>query len=118
MSPSDGFPRELAPDEFRVDDPGHAYALGREDSSPVRLQFVRKERGADDELYIAEHGVTNEAVVGVLIDRVEHLNARLPCVENERVLGHLRSALVELQSRTRARVAQGVEATERPHEPE
>lgn len=54
-------------------------------------------------------GTTNEAVLDVLIDRLQFLNAKFPCRENAIALTHLETALLFLEKRTRDRVKRGVE---------
>ncbi len=64
---------------------------------------------------IAEHGVngiTHEALLAVLIDRLECFQAGpYACAENAAALLSLREALRWLGERTAARVARGVEGT-------
>ena len=71
------------------------------------------------------NGVSNEALLAILIDRMrgfQHLrgpdggfdfNTRgnYACRENDRALAHLEEALMWLQKRTRDRLARGVEGT-------
>lgn len=61
------------------------------------------------------NGVTNEAVIEVLIERIKDLNNRAPCRENSIVKTKLQEALFWLEERTRLRVDQGVESTHAPH---
>lgn len=64
---------------------------------------------------IAEHGVngiTNEALLAVVIDRLEGFQSGpFACDENARALNHALAALGELQKRTARRVESGVEGT-------
>ena len=58
------------------------------------------------------NGLTHEALLAILIDRLEHFQAgQYACVENANALEHLRAALEQLNIRTRARIARGVEGT-------
>lgn len=77
------------------------------------------------------NGITNEALLAVLIDRMRGFQGMLPhqkanpcddlvarppaapfaCRENAIALTHLEEALMWLQKRTRARMARGVEGT-------
>lgn len=57
------------------------------------------------------NGITNEALLAILIHRIDVLNAALPCPENAEAAAHLRSALAALEQRTARRVAAGVEGT-------
>jgi hypothetical protein len=68
---------------------------------------------------IREHGVngTNiETVVGLLISRLEGFQAGpFNCQENADAIHHLNTAVATLQSRTKTRVAAGVEGTNQAH---
>lgn len=65
-----------------------------------------------------ENGTTNEAVIQLLIDRIDSLNtmekSRYHCIENDLALDMLREAKYQLEQRTRSRVARGVEGTHTP----
>lgn len=58
------------------------------------------------------NGVTNEALLAILIHRTEHLDAQFPCEENKRAIADMRNALVNLEVRTARRIARGVEGQE------
>lgn len=95
--------------------PGHRYELdGFEGEGSQTLQFIHKEPGEGDELVTASEGTTNEEVLAVLIDRMEFLNAKFPCRENELTIRHLKDALAYLDLRTSKRKARGVEGTHQP----
>ena len=55
------------------------------------------------------NGVTNEALLAILIDRTKVLNDAFPCEENEVALTHMWDALRSLEARTARRVATGLE---------
>lgn len=55
------------------------------------------------------NGVTNEALLAILIDRTKVLNDAFPCEENEVALTHMWDALRSFESRTAKRLARGVE---------
>lgn len=55
------------------------------------------------------NGITNEALLAVLIHRMKFLNAKFPCPENDRAIAHLEGALANLEIRTFRRIARGVE---------
>lgn len=61
------------------------------------------------------NGTTNEEVIQVLIDRITSLNemhdGKYACAENRWAVKYLEMALLELEQRTRARQARGVEGT-------
>lgn len=55
-------------------------------------------------------GVTNEALLAIVIDRLEGFQAGpFACTENAAALDHARICLGELQERTRGRIRRGVE---------
>lgn len=68
---------------------------------------------------IAENGVngtTIEAVIGVLVARLQGFNAGpFRCRENSLAITHMEEALHWLQARTASRQAQGVEGTNAAH---
>lgn len=90
---------------MNVVDPGHRYSL----SDGTELEFIKRENGE-----LIHDGVTNEELIEVLLNRMEFLNAKLPCIENAAAISHLNGALHWLNERTKARVQQQVETTEAP----
>ena len=84
---------------------GHVYDVhaGR---STFRLAFQLgpiKEAGVN--------GLTNEALLAVLAHRMKVLNGKFPCAENQRAINHIELAAQALESRTKDRIARGVEGT-------
>jgi hypothetical protein len=59
-------------------------------------------------------GVTNEEVLSVLIHRLEALDKKFPCFENEMALSSLKGALSWLNARTEERTKRKVEGTHKP----
>jgi len=58
------------------------------------------------------NGLTNEALLAVLIDRMRGFqDSQFKCKENACALTHMEEALMWLQKRTRDRLARGVEGT-------
>lgn len=58
------------------------------------------------------NGITNEALLAVLIDRMRGFQSgQFACRDNAIALTHLEDALMWLQKRTRDRLARGVEGT-------
>ena len=57
------------------------------------------------------NGLTNEALIAVLTHRMKVLNSKFPCAENQRAINHLELAAQALESRTKDRIARGVEGT-------
>lgn len=94
--------------------PGHEYLLNDLDpSTPGQiLHFVHKERSAISGEFVTVHsGTTNEEVLAMLIDRLNHLQAKASCRENAIVITKLEEALMWLNKRTADRKARGVEGT-------
>jgi len=55
------------------------------------------------------NGLTNEALLAILIHRTEHLNTLFPCTQNRHAINHMRMALELLEARTNERMERGVE---------
>ncbi len=61
---------------------------------------------------VGVNGVTNEALLAILIDRIEGFQtSKWSCEENAVALRHLKDARAALNDRTRARADRGVEGT-------
>jgi len=58
------------------------------------------------------NGLTNEALLSVLIHRTKHLDTKFGCDENKRAIAHMEDALVNLEARTARRIVRGVEGKE------
>lgn len=104
-------------------------ALNRSKSETVQgeySEFVLSEFDDDSNIFgwlkfqngpyseVGKNGVSDEALLELLIFRLEVFQKHLPCQENERCLEHLRSAVLELRQRTRNRRRRGVEGTMKP----
>lgn len=94
---------------------GHRYELPNFDKpeNPGQIiQFIEKlptPVNTGTELRTVNDGTTNEAVLEVLIDRIQYLNSKFSSRENAIVITHLETALLWLEKRTRDRVKRGVE---------
>lgn len=55
------------------------------------------------------NGLTNEALLAILIHRTKHLDSQFGCDENKRAIQHMEEALVNLEVRTFRRMVRGVE---------
>jgi hypothetical protein len=79
-----------------VEEKGHVYRLAKKgcaDSKDQILKFVNQEPGK-------EHpGTTTQEVIRALIDRTRHCNNCMPHPNNERIIYHLRMALVLHEAR-------------------
>jgi hypothetical protein len=58
------------------------------------------------------NGLTNEALLTILIHRTKILDAKFGCDENKRAIQHMEEALVNLEVRTARRMVRGVEGKE------
>jgi len=91
---------------------GHKYELASfEGGTPQTLQFIEKVPTTEGskELHTINDGTTNEEVLKVLIDRLQHLNGKFPCRENALVITKLEESLMWLNKRTSDRLARNVE---------
>lgn len=115
---------------MKVITPGHKYELnhfenyGLEGCPVQTLQFIEKvpvsqagqyenlpNYGLEDQnaLVTVNDGTTNEEVLRVLIDRMNHLHGKFPCRENAIVITKLEECLMWLNKRTDDRKARNVE---------
>ena len=58
------------------------------------------------------NGLTNEALLAILIHRTTFVNQQFPCEENMVAIQHLKQALVNFEVRTARRMVRGVEGTQ------
>lgn len=101
---------ELAKDgashEYRMSYP-IAGLMPRQDSCDQILKF---QNGPIKE--VGTNGITHEALIAILLDRLRHYEAGpWACQENADAIAGLELAQTALHSRTKARVARGVEGT-------
>jgi hypothetical protein len=82
---------------------GHQYVvIAGTHTSYVDFQFGPvKENGLN--------GVTNEALLAILLDRTKYLNSKFPCEENKAAIIHMQAALDFFELRTKSRIQRGVE---------
>lgn len=89
-------------------DPGHEYDLYDLDSRLAnryqRLQFVKR----IGEMYPGNEGEPHQGtncqeVIRALIARVKYLDKQIPCAENDRIVRHLRLALLLFEQRAARR---------------
>lgn len=98
--------------KFKVIDEGHQYELDNIDGGTQTLQFIRKEPEDDGvTLKTMINGTTNEAVLGVIINRLAYLNEVLPDSFTKEAIDHCEAALHALEARTEDRQGRGVEGT-------
>lgn len=88
---------------------GHSYivALGNVDGRLGAWVPIEFQSGPVKEAGV--NGLTNEALLAILIDRTEYLNSLFPCKENVNALAHMGMALKIFEDRTRDRISRCVE---------
>lgn len=99
---------------MQVITPGHTYEASNFDNpnSSQTIQFIHKKQGeTPGVLVLVSDGTTNEEVLKILIDRMNYLQAHVPCRENAIAITNLEQALMWLEKRTMNRIARGVEGT-------
>lgn len=77
----------------------------REGSTPQSISFY--EMGVGNARN--KGGTTLEEMLRVSIERLEDLNGRFPCDENDNAIAQMKNALMFLNKRTKDREARGVE---------
>lgn len=81
-------------------------------TSKKLTEFVVFQKGAPQ--HHGVNGLTNEALITILIDRITYQDSKCPCEENKEAVSDLKSALAFLELRTKDRETRGVEGTEEP----
>lgn len=87
-----------------VEKPGHIYYITHEDNQLAELSF---QLGAV--LDNGVNGITNEALLALLIHRTKMLDIKFPCEENVLAITHMQNALLALEARTHRRILRNVE---------
>ncbi len=90
---------------------GHVYEI--EGLPAPEALTVRFQQGPVKECGV--NGVTSEALLAIVVDRLQILDGLFPCDDNKKALQHLLSALTALENRTKKRIVQGVEGTNINH---
>lgn len=95
---------------------GHKYELANfenKEAAGQTIQFIQKEvihfSNDTTQLETVADGTTNEDMLAVLIDRMQHLQGKFPCRENAIVITNLEESLMWLNKRTADRLARNVE---------
>lgn len=97
-------------------DKGYEYELTNVGKGTQTLTFIKKElaeEAPEGELETVLDGTTNEAVLEVLIMRLQHLDTLMRSPFNTKAIEHLECALGALKNRTADRQKRGVEGTQR-----
>ena len=88
--------------------PGHDYQISFTDDHGVEhVVEINFQNGAVKEVGV--NGITQEALLAIMIHRTKILNGNYPCKENEAAIEALTAALNAFESRTRDRIARQVE---------
>lgn len=92
----------------------HLYRIsgvqGPLDHHPIPTIEIRFQNGPLQE--VGANGITNEVLLAVLIDRMRGFQSgKFACVENQKALEAMLEAQFALSSRTRQRLARGLEGT-------
>lgn len=100
-------------DELRIaTDRGHDYTLWKRDGNET-IAGINFQHGPVCEEGI--NGVTNESLLAIVADRLQRFQrGPMPCRENAIALTKIEEALHWLQTRTRRRLAAGVEGRGKP----
>jgi len=94
---------------------GHKYELANMEDGFQTVTFIHKDIQGDStdrdttNLVTIEDGTTNEQVLEMMIDRMNHLQSKMPCRENAIVITKLEESLMWLNKRTQGRIARNVE---------
>ena len=100
---------------YAVDEPGHGganhlYVVEETNDSLAGTLTVRFQKGP-----IGEHGVngvSNDVLLAIVADRLEGFQSGpYACQDNGIALAKIQSAMQDLQTRTKERLARGVEGT-------
>ncbi len=97
-----------------LDEPGsgganHRYQVSLGDK-PTQFYLLQFQNGPIRE--VGTNGLTHEVLLSILIDRLEGFQGgKFACAANAAALDHLKAAQESLLSRTRERLARGVEGT-------
>ena len=85
---------------------GHVYGIG---AGPQFTSISFQRGGVVDN---GVNGMTNEALLAILIHRTKFLDQKFGCDENRRAIQHMEEALVNLEVRSARRIVRGVEGKE------
>lgn len=120
----------LNPDPNAPIEPLVVYRQGQPNQSDIFTTYrLSSNEGSNDAFHhvltfrkgnVSPKGVTNEALLAVVLDRLESAQAgKCPCDENAAAINHLWRALGSLHARTMRRCCEGTIGTqeEKPHEP-
>jgi len=83
---------------------GHWYQIYHSNSFNIDIAF---QNGPVKEVGI--NGITNEALLSIVIHRLQELNKQFPCRENSLAITNLEQGLMWLEKRTADRKKRGVE---------
>jgi len=96
---------------INVIDDHHTYELDNMEDGKQILQFIKKEADADGQFITVRNGTTNEAVLQMMIHRMQSLHEKLPSEQSLEIISSLTNALRLMYERTADRLERGVENT-------
>ena len=93
---------------------GHLYELANfenKEAEGQKIQFIHKVAviGGGTDTQTVSDGTTNEEVIEMMIDRMNHLQSKFPCRENALAITKLEESLMWLNKRTADRIKRQVE---------
>ena len=92
---------------------GHKYVASNFENKEngQTIQFIEKvpKESGSTELITVNDGTTNEELLEILLDRLNHLQNKFPCRENALAITNIEQGLNWLNRRTANRVKRGVE---------
>ena len=86
---------------------GHSYMVSGLSAKTPGYQMVEFQHGPVP--LNGPNGLTNEALLAILIHRTEHLDSQFPCVQNRMAIRAMRDALELFETRTKERQQRNVE---------
>ena len=95
---------------------GHDYCITSEDVGDKEPGAIGHDVGVFAVIFqngpvkeVGINGITNEALLMILMHRTAYLNSCFPCRENEVAISAMATALAAFESRTKGRIERGVE---------
>lgn len=91
---------------------GHSYMVSGLTALSPSFQMVEFQRGPVPAN--GSNGLTNEALLAILIHRTKYLDSQFPCVQNRHAIQKMEEALELFLARTKDRQARNVEGQDKP----
>ncbi len=95
---------------MKVIEPGHIYELPSIDAPGMQyLVFINTQTGQE------HSGTISQEVIRVLIDRLKHKDAQVPCIENKDLIYHARMMLLTYEARAYRRKIDKLNGSDEEH---